>query len=250
MKAKSIFLAVALLALSFGSARAQHFSFRLGGSFPMGTFADAKADYSAGNLQWGLQGTNNKGGAGIGFLAGLQMKFNINSIKGLGVIVSADGIFNSLNGDITEYYDDEIDATETSTLDITVKLPKYINIPIMAGLNYTHGINANMGVFVEAALGANVRIITDYVRIRETTTTEIIRTDAYDVATTFAFRVGAGVEFNSKYTLGVDYFSLGTAKATGVTHSETNGVESSTTPKFKYGKITPSILTLRFGINF
>ena len=53
---KKATLAIAMLTLlSFGAAQAQtHFSLRLGGAFPMGKFADASANYSTGNLNWGL----------------------------------------------------------------------------------------------------------------------------------------------------------------------------------------------------
>ena len=84
---KKATLAIAMLTLlSFGAAQAQtHFSLRLGGAFPMGKFADASANFSTGNLNWGLYDNSKKGGAGIGVTLGGNFKYDIASVKGLGV---------------------------------------------------------------------------------------------------------------------------------------------------------------------
>jgi len=249
---KKALLTIAVLALlGMGAAQAQtHFSFRFGGNFPDGKFADATGDYANNNLNWGLVDNSKKGGAGIGIVAGLQMKYDISSVKGLGVIVSVDGMFNSLNSEVTDYFDDYIDDNETSTREISITLPKYFNLPLMAGLNYTYDVKENLGIFAEAAMGANIRVITDMENTITQANTERITTQAFNSATTFAYRLGAGIVLNDKYTLGIDYYNLGMAKADGVTYTEVNGTESNNTPKFKAGKIKPTNITLRFGINF
>lgn len=251
---KTLFVIAVFALLGAGAAQAQpHFSLRFGGNFPYGKFAEASGDYSAGNpINWGLMDNSKKGGAGLGAIVGGQLKYDIKNVNGLGIIASVDGMFNSLGSDVTDYYDDMIDDLDGATNEFSVSLPMYINIPVMAGLNYSFAASGNLGLFVEAALGANIRIITDAVQTTYTPSTnyERIVTREYNRATTTAYRVGAGVTINKKYSLGVDYWSLGMAKAEGMTVTEVNGSEQSNAPKFKAGKIKPTNITLRFGINF
>lgn len=251
---KTLLAMVMLSMLGMGAVEAQgHFSLRLGGNFPTGKFADASGDFSSGNpINWGLQDNSKKGGAGIGVIVGGQFKYDIASVKGLGVLVSVDGMYNSLNSDVTDYYDDMVDALDNSTTEFSVTLPTYFNIPIMAGLGYTLKATNNISVFAEAALGANIRIITNYVETSYTSMTnyEVIATSEYNTATTFAYRLGAGIMLNEKYSISVDYYSLGMAKAEGTAYTEINGKEQSNAPKFKAGKITPANVAIRFGINF
>lgn len=251
---KKATLAIAMLTLlSFGAAQAQtHFSLRLGGAFPMGKFADASANYSTGNLNWGLFDNSKKGGAGIGVTLGGNFKYDIASVKGLGVVASLDLMYNTLNSDIEDYFEEQVDATESNTREYSVTTPKYINIPVMVGLGYTYEATPALGLFAEVAIGANIRMITKAEENDYFTTTqyEKITTREYNTAATFAWRIGGGLMLNSKYTIGVDYYSLGMAKAEGTTYTEINGVEGTNPPNFKAGKITPTILTLRLGINF
>ena len=253
MKKTTILVALVAL-LGMGASQAQsHFSLRFGGLFPSGKYADASGDYSSGNgLNWGLDDNSKKGGAGIGATVGAQFRYDIASVKGLGVLLSVDGMYNSLNSDVRDYYADMVDDLDNNVTEFSVTLPCYINIPIMAGIGYTLDATPNLGVFAEAALGANIRIITNEVQTSYTPSTnyERIGTYTYETATTFAFRLGAGVLINKKFSIGVDYYGLGMAKAQGTTITEINGQEQSNAPKFKAGKITPTNIALRFGINF
>ncbi|MBP3740337.1 MAG: outer membrane beta-barrel protein [Bacteroidales bacterium] len=253
---KKTLLTIAVLALlGMGAVQAQkttHFSLRLGGNIPTGKFAEASGDYSSGNpLNWGLEDKSKKGGAGLGFMLGGQLKFDIPTVKGLGVIASVDGIYNTLNSDVKGYYDDMEDDLDGTTMEFSVKLPRYINIPIMVGLGYTYSPTHNLGLFAEGAIGLNVRVITNGEQMRYVvaTNTETITTSNYNTAATFGVRVGGGIVLNNKFTIGLDYFNLGTAKAEGETVTEINGTEQSNPPKLKAGKITPTMVALRFGIN-
>lgn len=254
---KKTLLSIAVLAmLGMGAAQAQnttHFSLRAGGSFPMGKFAEASGDYSTGNpINWGLQDKSKKGGAGLGFIVGGQLKFDIPSVKGLGIIAAVDFIYNGLNSDVTGYFDDMVDDLDGTTSEFSVTLPQYFNIPIMAGLNYTFSPTRNFGVYVEGGFGLNIRVISDYVENRyvPATNNERIITTEYNNATTFAYRLGVGIMLNNRFTLGIDYYNLGMAKADGTVVTEINGVEQSNSPKFKGGKIAPTTLALRLGISF
>ena len=96
---KKIVLTMMMLAAAgIGALQAQNnFSLRLGVALPTGDYADATADYANDVLRYGLIDNTKKGGAGKGITAGMQYKIGINSVKGLGVVLSADVFFNSVN---------------------------------------------------------------------------------------------------------------------------------------------------------
>lgn len=248
---KTTFTITMLAMLSLGALQGQNtFSLRFGGVMPTSNYADVMADYSNNVLRYGLADNSKKGGAGMGLTAGAQARFGVKNIKGLGVILSGDVFFNSTNTDVVDYFEEYIDANESSTYEISITTPKYLHIPILAGLNYTYDLKNNISLYGEGSIGANVRILTAFETYQATATQEQISTLEYNIATNFAFKVGAGVIFNKKYSLGIDYYNHGTAKATGDRTTDINGVTQSGTQKFKGGKITGTNVALRFGINF
>lgn len=249
---KKVFMTVLMLALAgIGALQAQNtFSLRFGGALPTSDYADAMADYSNNVLRYGLRDNSKKGGAGKGLTAGLQGNFDIKSVKGLGIIASVDVFFNSTNTDVTDYYEEYVDDNETNNYEIEFSIPKYFHIPVLVGLNYTYDLNENIAFFGEGAIGANARLITDWEKYTATTTQENINTYDYEMATTFAFRIGAGMVINKKYTIDISMYNHGTAKAVAEGTTEINGVTQSGTQRFKGGKITGTNVALRFGINF
>ncbi|MBQ8704390.1 MAG: hypothetical protein IJ524_08470 [Bacteroidales bacterium] len=248
---KATFTIAMLTLLSCGALQAQNtISLRFGGIMPTSDYADVMADYSNDVLRYGLVDNAKKGGAGMGLTAGVQARFGVKSVSGLGIIVSGDVFFNSTNSDVSDYFEDFVDDNESSTREISVTTPVYFQIPLLVGLNYTYDLKDNIAIYGEGGIGANVRILTDFELYQATATQEQINTLGYDIATTFAFKVGAGVVFGKKYSLGIDFYNHGTAKATGEETREVNGVTQSGTQNFKGGKITGTNVALRFGINF
>lgn len=249
---KKIVITVMVLAMaSMGALQAQNtFSLRAGLALPMGNYASATADYTNNVLRYGLLDQTKKGGAGMGFCAGMQEKFGFSGVKGFGIIVSADFFYNSTNTDVSDFYEEYVSANETSTKEYSFTLPKYIHVPIMAGVNYTYDINDKIGVFGEGALGVNLRFITGYEAYAATTTTENIGRISYKTATTFAYRFGCGIIFAKRFTLGLSYIDHGSSKVKGEATSETNGVTNPGTTNLKGGKIAATNLAIRFGLNF
>ena len=251
MMKKVLLVAVSLLTLGFGTVQAQSkFTFKIGGGFPLGDFGDIKTRVdSEGNSvpsQWGLIDNYKNGGAGLGFNLGVQWKLaEISAVKGLDLILSVDGFYNGLNSDLRDAFDDLRDEVEgeSGVSDFTLHTPKYLNFPVMLGLNWGTGIAPNIGFFCEAAAGANLRIITNMSQEVEYTsgnTHEYIY--SFNSAVTFGFRAAAGVIFNDKYSVELGYYNLGAAKVKG------EWEEGSDSDKFTSGKITPTFLTLRLGI--
>lgn len=249
---KKIVLTMMMLAAAgIGALQAQNnFSLRLGVALPTGDYADATADYANDVLRYGLIDNTKKGGAGKGITAGMQYKIGINSVKGLGVVLSADVFFNSVNTDVRDYFEEEIDEEESSTYKLDYTLPKYIHIPAMIGLNYTYDLNESIALFGEGALGANVRMLTKFEIYEATSTQERIDEANYNIATAFAFRLGGGIMLNKHYTIGIDYYNHGTSKVVGEMTSEVNGVSQAGSTKLKGGKIAATNIAIRLGINF
>lgn len=240
-----------LAAAGIGALQAQNnFSLRFGVALPTGNYADATADYYNEVLRYGLVDNTKKGGAGKGFTAGMQYKIGIDNVKGLGVVLSSDIFYNSVNSDVRDYFDEEINEEESSDHEIDYKLPKYIHIPIMVGLNYTYDLNESMALFGEGALGANLRMLTKFECYEATKTHESISDLKYKVATTFAFRLGVGITLNKRYTIGIDYYNHGSSKVAGEWTYEEDGVQEPGGEKMKGGNIAATNIAIRFGIKF
>lgn len=209
----------------------------------MGGFAESDIDKG----KWSLASkSKDNGGAGTGFNVGLKLKFDIHSVSGLGVVVGADFFYNGMNSDVKDASDDDENG------DIT--LPKYLNIPVMVGLNYEHAISSSCKLYGEVALGLNFRIITDITvegfaqSNYDGSMYPYELTIDYDRATSFGFQLGAGIVVNDRYSLGLHYYILGSSKikAESVFESE----YSTDSEKYPTGKITPSILSLQLGYHF
>ena len=217
----------------------------LGGAIPTGDFTDG--DESGFAL---VSDDFTEGGAGMGFTAGLKLKFGT-SLKGLGVIMTVDGIYNGLNSDVKDWFED-LESSWEKEGDVTMKTPKYINVPLMAGVNYSYDINPKIGIYGEAGLGANLRYITNlFLEVKDSGWKESI-TIKYDPAFTLAYQLGAGVEINKNTTVGINVYNLGAGKVTGkITEKESyNGSSDSDSERFKYKRVTPTMVMLRVGFKF
>lgn len=217
----------------------------LGGAIPVGDFADG--DESGFGL---VSDDFTEGGAGMGFTLGMKLKFNT-GLKGLGVILSLDGIYNGLNSDVKDMFEDVENGWDDEG-DVTMKTPKYINVPLMVGANYTYDINSKFGIYGEAGLGANFRYITNlFLELKDSGWKESL-TYEYDPTFSFAYQLGAGVEISKNFTIGVNFYNLGAGKVSGkVKEKESyNGASDSYSEKFKYKRVTPSMVMLRLGIKF
>ena len=243
--AKTMIVAVLLFASSQLFAQTDVY-LNLGGAIPTGDFADG--DETGFGL---VSGDFTEGGAGMGFTAGLKFKFNT-GLKGLGVILSLDGIYNGLNADVRDLFEEAENELEEDYNDFSLKTPKYLNVPLMVGANYTYDINSKIGVYGEAGLGCNFRYITNFgMEVKEAGNKASI---VYEYAPTFSFayQLGAGIEINEKITVGASFYNLGNGKVSGkVKYKESyNGSSTSDSEKFKYKRVTPTMVMLRVGFKF
>lgn len=225
------------------------FSIYAGGAFPIG-------NYKAGNFtdnvptDWALLFTDgNKGYAGIGFNIGWDVLIPV-SKNGLGIFIGMDYFYNGNNKDLKEFISNNDDVID--------KAPKIHNIvPLISGLRYLGNISNNFGIFLEAGCGINIRIITKmefgytdalygyYYTVNETL--------KYDPALTFAFKIGTGMMIARHLSIGVDFYSLGSAQVKGKDeysiYSAYYGSESGS-ETFNTKDLDCSELVLRLGVKF
>lgn len=156
-------------------------------------------------------------GAGIGFNAGLKWYFNV-GVKGLGVMLSMDGFYNGPCEDLKNAYREMKSTYDGQLIDGSFKYnatPKYINAPVMLGLNYIYNFNPNLGIYVQAGAGGNIRFITDMESVNRFTLlgaeNQIKETYDYDVAFSFAYQAGLGFEVAKKLVIGCSFYDLGSA---------------------------------------
>ena len=215
----------------------------LSGALPTGDFADGDED------DWGLMGEDNEGGAGFGFNVGL--KFNIaTGVKGLRAMITLDGIYNGLNSDLRDAFEDVIEAGEDRYDEFEFTTPKYINIPVMGGVNYTYNFNNKFGIYGEAGLGANLRLITKMESYIETSYQKATTTFQYDPKFSLAYQLGAGIELSNRFTIRINFYDLGDPKVKGKISEKvkyTGGGSDSDSEKFTWKRIRPTMVMLRVG---
>ena len=274
-------LILATLLISGGKTFAQKdgFSLHLSGVFPNGKFAEFDDNDKVCAL---ANGSSKTGSAGTGVGVGFKYQFPIPQVANLRFLVGAELMYNPLNGDAKDWFDDEYDSGKVSEYgsegvlsydyDNEVTLPKYLNVPLMAGLNYAFKLNDKINIFGEFAAGINMRLFTNAKILQEkegtalysdsytsyyynfTTTSEAIY--KYDNAITFAYRFGAGVTFD-RISIGLHWYNLGSAKVKGKIESEydyNNSINgnshNSDKEKFKWKDLSISMMTLTVGYHF
>lgn len=215
----------------------------LSGVVPTGDFAEGDEN------EWGLMTEDNEGGAGLGFNAGL--KFNIaTGVNGLRAMITMDAIYNGLNSDLQDAFEDAIDSGEDNFKDYSLTKPRYVNIPVMAGVNYTYEFNNKFGLFAEGGLGPDLHIVTKSEEYRENASAKTTSTIEYKPQLSLAYQLGAGVEINKRFIMGLSFYNLGSAKVKGEESYKvkyTNGGSASNSAKFSLKRITPTMIMLRVG---
>ena len=251
-----VFAMAAMLVLG-GQAMAQsRGAMFLSASFPMNDFAkfDGLNEFALTTFD------ENYAGASIGFNAGIKWNFNI-GVKGLGVMLSLDGFYNGPCNDLKNAYRNRESSSDGQIVDGSFKYnatPKYINVPAMLGLNYSFHFNPNLGFYVEAGAGGNLRFITDMESVNRFTLagieTQIKETNSYDKAFSFAYQAGIGFEVAKKLVIGCSFYDLGSAAVNAEKTVKTKTLNDNTTKTDEtyptYGTIHPIMILGRIGFSF
>jgi len=255
MKKLARIFALAALMVIGGQAMAQtRGAMYLGASFPMNDFAKFN-----GIDQFALTTVDaTEGGAAIGFNAGLKWYFNV-GVKGLGVMLSADGFYNGPNSELkAEYREGNWGGEYVSGSHSYKSTPKYINVPVMLGLNYIYNINPQLAVYVEAGAGGNMHFITAMESVGTLNIfgmeSSVKTTQKYDNTFSFAYQAGIGFEVAKNLRIGCSFYNLGKGEVKGEetvrTTTLNDNVTNTETTYRTYGTLNPVMFLGRIGFSF
>ena len=276
MKKIVIAISILMMSISCGEIFAQKdgFSLHLSGVFPNGKFGEFDEVNNDGEKRIGalFNEQSKTGAAGTGFGLGFKYQFSIPQIEHLRFLIGAEVMWNPLNSDAKDYIDEIIETQKAENqtadyMDVNTTLPNYLNIPLMAGLNYSFGLTEKVKLYGELGLGLNIRIATKFMLENEERGSiydeyyyydyagraEV--TFKYDNATSFAYQLGVGVLFD-KVSIGLHWYNLGSVKVKGKMTSSTSitydydNYYDSYSESFTWKELSTSMLTLKVGFHF
>lgn len=261
MKKFTLVAALLLVSVFAFAQKPVRFGVYVGGAAPFGQMGEGDelkkidmAPYSDFS-NWALGSEAGKQGyAGTGFNVGFDVTVNL-PVKGLGIFGDLDFFYNSNSSYVTdafENYAQELVKTP-GVSELNYALPNFMNIPILFGVNYQYNFNHIVGLFCEAGIGPNFRLISDYeATIKYTGSTPDTKiTYTYDSATTLGFKVGVGVMMWDRMSIVADFYSLGSAKINWTEKVEKMPILGDYTNDFKgENAISASELVVRVGYHF
>jgi len=229
---KLLFTLIVMLCVYSLSAQ-NMYEVHIGLSSPSGNFADDT--YSDGI-------SDGSGCAAMGLNLGLKYFIPL-KINGMSLFFGADILYNTLSKD----YQDALEEEIPSNSDIEIKYSKYINIPIIVGLNQKFELKKDLFIYGEAGIGLNFSKITDLVI--ESKETDISSTLSFDPMSNLCFSIGGGVIIQNKYTIGLNYKPLGSYKMKYKEVDDYDGDVSTNTGKFSHA-LDINVMTLSVGLLF
>ena len=245
----SVLTAVMIFLSADLSAQTNGFSLHIGGTMPMGSFAqssNAFLDYGSG-----------KAAAANGFAIGAkaQYSFPIPIVRRLKAMLTVDLLYNGMQNEAKnnlEGYGNMDGYFETSA-------PSYYNIPIMAGVNLSPLVLGPIKLYGEIGMGVNFRMVSDMQRVFEVkasdgSTRQFAGTVSFDNAATFAFQLGIGLCFLNRVSIGLSYYNLGRTELKGSFTSFEGGGEmigsiANEYQEFSNGKIGTDMFVVRVGLH-
>lgn len=246
---KYLFLFAFLCSASFMYAQIKS-ELQLGILIPNGDFGDDDTKDVA-----PLFNVGKSGGAAMGFSLNYKLLSPLGGIKNLYSTFSVGIHYNDLNGDVQDDFDEML----VEYADYDYSLPKYLNIPVMVGLQYENPLSATASLYGEAGLGINMLKVTALSvekKYYNYSYTSIEEEQTFDLSTGFGYKLGFGFVFNDKYTVGLSYLNLGTHKLKHKVKTETiyNDKDKPTEFKTEKGKfkrhLPVSMISLTVGIRF
>ncbi|MBO7459747.1 MAG: hypothetical protein J6T53_02410 [Bacteroidales bacterium] len=233
MKKFTLVAALLLISVFAFAQKPVRFGVYLGEATPVGALGQGDAIKKTTEFPLGdiskyalLNEKGDQGYAGIGGNIGFDVTVSLPA--GFGVFGGIDIFVNANNSDIRSYFNDwekQIEK-EIGITSAKFNLPNVWNIPILFGVNYLHNFNNIVGIWGEAGIGPNFRLISNfnteikYTALQTDPVTgntydkETVEMD-YDAATTLGFKFGGGVMLWNRMSIGLDYYSLGSAKISG-----------------------------------
>ena len=226
---KYLFLAVFFASCVFTLNAQTKSELQIGLAVPQGDFADDNEKYAI---------YRGDGVAGTGFYLGYKLLSPL-STDGLYWTFNAGIMYNDLQSDFKDDWEDEMDDADDYSL------PKYLNVPVLAGLQYEKTISDGLNLFGEAGVGLNILKITN--ESYEYDYSEYLRT--FKPSVKLGFKIGAGIVLQEKYTISLNYLGLGSHKVKYEYEYEIYGESESDDDKFDKA-LSVSSLNITFGIRF
>lgn len=172
-------------------------------------FAFPQAEFGEGDFDNGMNGVG-QATTGIHFGYKHYKPLKINNLK---MTLSIEAIYNELSRDFKDELEDQFglnDYGEEYNIEIT--FPRYLNIPLLVGLNYSYKIQNDLFLFGEGNIGANIFKTTnlnvsgkDYYGYVEGIT-------SFSPSVKFAYRYGVGLLYKEKYNITLSFYNLGVQK--------------------------------------
>ncbi len=166
---------------------------QIGLAVPLGNFADNNVDNAI---------YDGSGVAAPGFYLGYKLLLPLTTF-GLYGTFNAGIMYN----DLQSSYKDKKKDRYGDYYDII--LPKYLNVPVLAGLQYEKSISDGFKLNAVAGVGLNVLIITKYSLYNEDIWETSERTDTFKPSFKLCYKFGVGFVLQDKYTLSLHYIGLG-----------------------------------------
>jgi opacity protein-like surface antigen len=224
---KYLFFAIFLASCVFTLKAQTKSELQIGLAMPQGDFADDDEDDAI---------FDGSGVAGTGLYLGYKFSKPLKTV-GLYGTFNAGIMYNDLQSDFKDDLEDEMEDADG--------LPKYLNVPVLVGLQYETLLSDGLNLFGEAGIGLNILKITNLSSSGED----------YDMAIKFkpsaslGYKIGAGVILQDKYTISLNYLGLGSHKVKYEYELEYDGESESDDDKFEKA-LSVSSLNITFGIRF
>lgn len=174
------------LACSVFSQAQSHLWVHAGAGFPVGEFFHQGHEY-----------------VNIGPAAGIMYTYTIKE-TGLSLLCGADFFYNTIKMDYQELLIQMLESGDPNT-NIEMDFPEYINVPVIAGLQYSIGIFRPIALFGEAGLGVNLLKLTD----SEYKSDQTNGTTSYSIDPAFSYKAGLGFLIIERISVAVHYVGLG-----------------------------------------
>ena len=213
-----ILLALLLAAGGTHQAKAQLYVNLHGGiTLPQNDYADSRMS----DHEWMLaQGHQHKAGAGLGWAAGIEVSYAMPFHKNLEAVLAGDFMQGDMSTDVKNYYEQSRLLHYSQCSQYEMVLPRYRNVPVMAGVRYCYPLTTLFDLYGEALAGFNIRMISnwtlaftsgDWNAVDELEYADFnnVKICRYAPATTFAFRLGIGILINKMVNVGASFCMLG-----------------------------------------
>ncbi len=244
----SLLFCFVMFATEEAFAQTNGLSVHIGATNPVGGFSNTKEAFS--------DMASGHSGASYGLALGLKAQYGLPVILigKLKLMATAELFYNESKPEVVS----ELNASENSSIYFDAPSPKFYNIPLMLGVNYSLMDFIAFKLFVEASAGVNFRMVSDMeqlVHLNVSSNEYAATLIQFDDTRTFAWQLGVGFCIMKRVSLGINYYNLGKTELTGTRSlllGEVSTVEMLPDEyrRFSNGRTGSSMFVLRLGFHF